>query len=241
MPEVSPFSLLAQVYDAIMDDVDYAFWTDFMLSEVAKRGLEPQKVLDMGCGTGNITEYLLAKGLDVVGLDGSKDMLKVAQAKLPEVIFVEADFRDFALEQEFDLVVSVFDSLNNLLSPADFERCLKRMYAHLRFGGMVMFDVNTSKGLKDLWEDNRMEGWAGDVYYRWLHSYDEGEKVARVDAYCERHGQGFSETHYERAYDIAELEVLLKNAGFWNIAIIAEPLGEAADEYDERVWALAKK
>ena len=243
----APFSLLAKVYDAIMEDIDYEDWARFVLEAVRLRA--GARVLDLGCGTGNSTFPFYARGFEVVGLDASADMLRVAREKLPPVRFVQADFTSFCLDESFgrpfglpfDLVVSMFDSLNNLLEPAHFLAAARRVYEHLSPGGFFMFDVNTTQGLRDLWEAGRAEGWAGDVYYRWEHLFDETTGLARVEAYCESEAGRFTEIHFERPYDPPELRTLLAQAGFAKVRIISYPSGAAATEDDVRVWGVARK
>ena len=173
-----PFSLLAEVYDAIMSDVEYDAWTDFILDLALEAGTEVGRVLDLGCGTGNSSEpFVDDAGSSVTGVDLSAEMLAVARHKLPTATFVEGDFTTFELGQTFDLVVSVFDSLNNLLDPDDFRRTAERARYHLNPGGVFIFDVNTTVGLRNLWEDDRAEGWVDDVYYLWEHSFDEAHKA----------------------------------------------------------------
>lgn len=240
-PEVAPFTSLALVYDAIMADIEYDEWGLFVLRILEARGWRRGRCLELGCGTGNATFPLVARGLEVVGLDASAEMLSVAREKLPGIEFVQGDFTTFSLPQRFALVLSVFDSLNNLLDLDAFLRMARRVYRHLEPGGFFVFDVNTTAGLRDLWESGRAEGWAGDVYYCWDHSYDEQRGLARVEAYCETPDLAFTEVHYERPYDAGELVTLLGAAGFDPVEAIVFPDGEPAPDDAVRIWVVAKR
>lgn len=245
---IQPFSLLADVYDAIMDDVEYDAWTDFTLQLATDAGSlkkarargEQLRVLDLGCGTGNSSAPFVARGFEVTGLDASAQMLRVAQAKLPGARFVQASFTDFSLPGRFELAVSVFDSLNNLLEPTDLRRCGEQVRAHLNPGGVFIFDVNTTRGLRELWEDNRAEGWVDDVYYLWEHSFDERTGLAQVVAYCEKGSHSFTEVHFERPYDPPEVEALLRGAGFSSVRTLTYPDGDAPTSDSERIWVVAR-
>ena len=168
-------------------------------------------------------------------------MLAVAREKLPPVRFVQGNFTSFELDERFDLIISVFDSLNNLLEPRNFLHTAQRVRRHLTPDGLFMFDVNTTVGLRDLWESGRAEGWVDEVHYSWEHTFDEVTRIGTVTAYCEKNGRAFTEVHLERAYDPPELRDLLSQAGFDHIQMMTYPSGEPPEEDEERLWVLAKK
>jgi ubiquinone/menaquinone biosynthesis C-methylase UbiE len=218
MRTAKPFSLLAQVYDTIMSDIDYEAWCMFILETVRSRGWKPGPVLDL-----------------------SEEMLEQARDKLPPVNFIQGDFKTFKLDKKFSLVYSVFDSLNNLLTEEDFLETARNIHTHLQPGGFFMFDVNTTIGLRELWEAGRAEGWADEVYYRWTHTFDETTNLAKVEAYCESNTTSFTEVHYEKPYDASDLKRLLSQSGFTDIETITYPDGDPSQEDDERIWVIAKK
>lgn len=238
---VPSFSLMAQVYDTIMEDIDYEGWAFFMLQIAESYQWQGKKILDLGCGTGNSCFPFYARGYDIIGLDGSAEMLNVAQQKLPPVRFVQGDFCTFQLEQNFDMVISVFDSLNNLLTPEDFLACAKQVYQHLNHGGLFLFDVNTTIGLRDLWDAQQAEGWVNDVYYRWRHNFDESNHIATVEAFCSDGNQSFTEIHHERPYDPADIRKLLGQAGFSKIEVLNYPSAVPASDNAARVWGVGYK
>jgi len=237
----APFTALAEVYDAIMADVEYDDWAAFILRLARERGWRGGAALDVGCGTGNATVPMFERGITVCGLDGSEAMLRVAQRKLPSVRFFRSDFRTMRLPGCFTLAYSVFDALNNLLEPSGFEAMARRVYDHLVPGGLFVFDVNTTVGLRDLWEGGRVEGWAGEVYYRWVHSFDEATALAKVEAYCETDEGPFTEIHYERPYDPPEATELLEAAGFAEVEAVSYPSGAPAPADAARVWMVARR
>jgi len=248
-----PFSALAAVYDAIMADIEYGDWAEFVLDYARDIGLEPASALDLACGTGALTAELRARGLEMVGLDFSAEMLGVARGRLPGVEFVQADLRDFDLGQKFDLLTCVFDSLNNLTEPADLGRALARMAAHLNPGGLLAFDVNTRTGVHDLWEGEVMEGLAPmddgrEVHYHWSHHYDAAEQLGTVQAVCRLHGSAagapeseeFIELHTERGYDAADLEPMLRAAGYSSWLVCEYPDYAEPEADSPRIWVFAR-
>lgn len=237
----APFTSLAGVYDAIMEDVEYDDWVQFVLELALERGWTEGPALDLGCGTGNATAPMAARGIAVEGLDASEAMLAVARAKLPGVPFHLGDFRRLALPHPFTLVYSVFDALNNMLRPSEFAAMARGVRRHLAPGGLFVFDVNTTVGLRDLWEGGCAEGWVGDVHYRWLHTFDEARRLATVEAYCETPSGSFTEVHHERPYDADELVTLLQRAGLRQVEALTYPSGRAAPDDAARLWVVARR
>lgn len=238
--DAQPFTRLAEVYDAIMADVEYDDWVAFVLRQATLRGFAGGRLLDLGCGTGNATAPAVERGFDVDGLDASPEMLEVARAKLPHAAFHLGDVRDFELPDRYALVYSVFDALNNLLSDEAFVAMARQVRRHLEPGGWFVFDANTRVGLQRLWEDDRAEGWAGEVYYRWLHRYDPATERATVEAYCDGPEGAFTEVHQERPYDPDDLRRLLGIAGFAPVEVVVYPDAGPADARESRVWTFAR-
>ncbi|PNY81573.1 class I SAM-dependent DNA methyltransferase [Deinococcus koreensis] len=241
-----PFTALAAVYDAIMADVEYDHWADFVLTYARDGGLEPlaASALDLACGTGGFTRELLEAGLTVTGLDGSAQMLVEARRRVPGVDFVQGDLRSFELPGRFDLITCVFDSLNNLLSAEELGRALGQCRAHLSSGGLLAFDVNTRLGVRELWEGDAIEGVAplpdgSEVHYHWSHHHDAEADLGVVQAFCRVDGEEFVEVHRERGYDPADLEPLLAGAGFARWEIVEYPDYAPPEADVPRVWVFA--
>jgi len=71
--------------------------------------LKPQpgeKILDLGCGTGTLTNELAASGAEVTGIDLSEAMLQQARENYPQIAFIQADASNFQLDDKFDAVFS---------------------------------------------------------------------------------------------------------------------------------------
>jgi SAM-dependent methyltransferase len=233
-----PFTSLAQVYDEIMQDVPYEAWVDFALRGADARAWVGGRVLDLGCGTGNVTAALERRGLDVVGVDASPAMLEVARAKVRAPL-IRGDMRDVELPGRFALALAVFDTVNNLLADGDLAAVAANVRSHLAPGGGWVFDTNTTPGLEALWDDDVAEGWAGEVHYRWVHRWDPAARRAIVEAWCEDPRGAFLEVHQERPYDPPELRRVLSEAGFASVDVVTYPLGRPADDDDPRVWVFA--
>jgi len=85
---IKPFSEIAEYYDLLFEDVDYEKWARYVVRFFSVARVKVERVLEVGCGTGNLTKHLNDMGFKVVGVDNSEDMVRVARRKLPDVEFL---------------------------------------------------------------------------------------------------------------------------------------------------------
>jgi SAM-dependent methyltransferase len=134
-------------YDLVMGDRAQA--ADFTRSLIERHKPETKSVLEIACGTGAILGFL-AGAYEVTGLDRSPHMLALARRKLPHIRFYHQDMTRFRIEQKFDVIVCLFDSINHLLSFREWTKVFRRVALHLNDNGLFVFDVNTLGKLQRL-------------------------------------------------------------------------------------------
>lgn len=90
-----------------------------------------EQILDLGCGTGDLANTIQGLGADVIGIDKSKNMVKQAQLKYPEIPFTVKDATDLGYQDEFNAIFSNA-TLHWVKAP---KRALQNIYAALKPGG----------------------------------------------------------------------------------------------------------
>jgi cyclopropane fatty-acyl-phospholipid synthase-like methyltransferase len=118
----------------------------YLRSLIEKHHPGAATVLELACGTGSVLEQLAAE-FEVTGVDLSQGMLDVAADKVPEARLMRADMTRVALDDRFDVVLCVFDSINHLMTFKEWEAVFDRAHEHLAEGGIFVFDVNTARKL----------------------------------------------------------------------------------------------
>ena len=107
----------AQVYDTFMDNVPYEEWTDYYKEILREHGIMDGIVLDLGCGTGSMTELLAEQGYDMIGVDNSEEMLDLAMEKRAasgqDILYLLQDMRKFELYGTVRAVISACDSVKD--------------------------------------------------------------------------------------------------------------------------------
>lgn len=219
---IKPFSEVAKYYDYLFEDVDYEYWAQYISRLFTFSRLRVKDVLEVGSGTGNLTKYLKSLGYNVVGLDVSEDMIKVAKKKLPDVRFYVGDARSFSLDMDFDAIVSTFDSLNNILEAEDLFKAFKNFKRHLRPGGILICDLNTTYAMQTVWNEALFVKVLRDgIYSIWKGEY-LGNGRAKLTLtlfvpYSDNLYRKIEEVYIEQGYTLNQVKGLLLKAGFINV------------------------
>ena len=239
---------LAASYDRLTNDVDYAAVVDFYQQILEREGVCPRTCVDLACGTGSVSVLLAERGMDVIGVDMSEDMLTVAFDKACGLDqpprFVCQKLQELRLPRGVDLAVCALDSLDYILDPRDCQEAIRRVYKVLNPGGIFIFDVNTPKKLR------AMDGQVfidedDDVFCVWRGEFDEDRNICSygMDLF-QRQGSAWSrsfEEHCEYAYSQEQLTGFLKAAGFNKIKIYGDRKFEAPGQDEQRIYFSARK
>lgn len=137
----------AMVYDTFMDNAPYDKWLQFLIENFNKYNIPKELVLDLGCGTGTLTQMLSKKGYDMIGVDNSDEMLSIAIQKgmndTQNILYLLQDMREFELYGTVRAVISICDSINYLLEEEDIVKTFSLINNYLDPGGIFIFDFNT--------------------------------------------------------------------------------------------------
>ena len=145
---MSSYEGLAASYDALTTDVGYEKRADFLEKLFRRSRIPVHTVLDLACGTGTMTWLLTDRGYELIGVDGSEEMLAAAMEKSGQVegippIFLHQSMPQLDLYGTVDAAICCLDSLNYLTRPADVQRTFRRLHLFIAPGGLLVFDINT--------------------------------------------------------------------------------------------------
>lgn len=268
--EYLQYSALAPYYDKLNSEVDYSAWANFLCETISKYyDGEANLVLELGCGTGNITRKLAELGFDMIGIDLSEDMLAVAMQKESESAFlcdVRAvddstecdedravsrplylcqDMRSFELYGTVDAVVSCLDCTNYLIEDGDLEQCFSLVHNYLNPEGIFIFDVNSPYKFENIFACNDFILERDGLLCAWRNNYDAESELCDFDlSLFARADNGkwnrFDEFQTERCYNMDYITSVLKKTGFELIRIVSDIDGSGVDEKSERWFFIAK-
>lgn len=245
----------AAVYDIFMDNVPYEAWGEYIHSLLKERGIEDGILLDLGCGTGTMTEKLADYGYDMIGVDNAEEMLELAMEKRIEsghdILYLLQDMREFELYGTVRAVVSVCDSVNYITEPEELEEVFRLVNNYLDPKGVFLFDFNTVYKYKEVMGDTVIAEDRGECSFIWDNYYYEEEKINEYDLTLfiqEEQEDGredlyrrYQETHYQRGYTLEEMKVLVEQSGLvfeaaYDAVTHKEPTAES-----ERIYIVARE
>jgi SAM-dependent methyltransferase len=140
---VPPYAVLAEIYDEVMDHVNYDQWAGYLDQLLRKHGHNVHTVLDASCGTGVLDRQLQQKGYSLWGCDVSLMMVKRARGGAEKSSCWCSDVRHLALRRKPDAIISTYDSMNYLMTADEWQQALDRLYQALPQKGVLIFDVST--------------------------------------------------------------------------------------------------
>lgn len=201
------------------------------------------RVLDLCCGTGQISAGLCERGYHVTGLDGSEAMLRFARENAPKAEFIHGDARSFALAQPVECVISAFDSLNHIMELDELTLVFRQVYEALTDNGIFLFDLNIEDASELL--GNTLEIIEDDHVCIVRSSYNQIQKLKRYDVTMfqleQEHWQRTDVSLFQRYYSVNDVLGALADAGFLRVKTYDARREFGFTISDGRMFYLARK
>lgn len=264
----------ASVYDTFMDETPYEEWASYLATLIQQYGItqtireeeelgrkltseqekallaERNLVVDLGCGTGTLTQLLAKKGYDMIGIDNSQEMLNIAMRKKEqeglEILYLCQDMQEMELYSTVGTVISVCDSVNYLLQEEELVQTFRQVNNYLFPGGVFIFDFNTLYKYQEIIGDTTIAENREDCSFIWENYFHEEEQINEYDLTIfvrESTDQfrKFTETHYQRGYTLEQMQKLLQMAGMEFVAAFDGDTHEEPMSDSERIYVVARE
>lgn len=245
------YTSFAEVYDTFMDNVPYEEWAEYLAELLQEYDIEDGLVLDLGCGTGSLTEILATKGYDMIGADGSAEMLEIAMEKKAQsghdILYLLQDMREFELYGTVRAVVSVCDCVNYITDEKELEQVFRLVNNYLDPEGIFIFDFNTEYKYKEILGEQTIAEDREDCSFIWDNYYYEDESVNEYELTLFIKEQDsnlyrkYQEMHYQKAYTLDAMRELVEWSGLEFVTAYDAYTRKAPTETSERVCVVARE
>lgn len=246
---MNSYTAFSDIYDSLMkQDVNYSEIADYIENIFSIHGKNPDMIVDLACGTGNLTIPLAERGYDMIGIDKSADMLSIAREKLGgrnDILFLNQDMTKLDLYGTADAFLCMIDGINYCLNPnAVFNMLKKIKTCFLNDGGIVIFDISSEYKLSTVIGNNTFIHNEEDIFYSWENRYFEKLKLSDMylNFFVKEKGsyKRFCERHLQKAYSIDVIKEMLKKAGFGKITTYADFTFNKPNKKTERIIFVAE-
>lgn len=245
------YGKFAYLYDELMKDAPYHQWAEFVMAKVEQYGIENRSLLDLACGTGELSLRLLKEGFDVTGVDLSSDMLAVAIEKADKagchIPFYQQDMSELEGLGQFGTVGIFCDSLNYLKTEQEVLDTFVNVHNHLHEDGIFFFDVHSIYKVSQLFINNTFTFNGDHLAYIWdsfsgeyPNSVEHELSFFVLDEMTEKYDR-YDEVHFQRTYSVKQYSEWLESAGFELLEVCADFEDTQPKEDSERIFFIAKR
>lgn len=244
------YACLSAYYDSLTEDVDYQSRADYLWGFLKQYKIQDGILLDLACGTGQMSLLFAQKGYEVIGVDASPEMLcqareNVMAAGQDNILFLCQRMEELDLYGTVRSCICTLDSLNHLTTPEQVLTAFKKVALFLEPGGVFLFDVNTPYKHRQVLGDHCFVLEDEALYLVWQNQYDSSTETVEItlDLFEEEAGVYYRQTERfaERAYETAQLRSLLEEAGFSLEAVYDDLTLNAPGEDSQRLYMIARK
>lgn len=243
------YSILANVYDELMDETPYEAWTNNIINYLRKYNVNDGIVADLGCGTGIVTKAMACAGYDMIGIDNSEEMLGIANEKSSDaplhILYLLQDMTEFELYGTVRAIYSVCDSINYILEDAELVKVFKLVKNYMEDDGVFIFDFNTIYKYREIIGDSTIAENREDCSFIWENYFDEESGINEYDlTIFLKEGSVYSkhcETHFQRGYSVDKMISLVEDAGLKVLEMSDVDNMEDITNVSERVYFVVGK
>lgn len=239
----------ASVYDRFMEDIPYDEWCSYLRGLLKEYGITEGIIVDLACGTGEMTKRLRDAGYDMIGVDLSEEMLEIAREKCQEdVLLLHQDMRELDLYGSAAAMICVCDGMNYLCSKEDLEQVFHQVSLFLDRGGMFLFDMKTDYFYREVLGNRTLTDNREDASYIWENVYHEEEKLNEylltVYELVDEEKDLFvrtDELHRQRAYEPDWVKEALERQGLFCLQVYEALTRKLPAPESERIYFVAQK
>ncbi|MBQ8164586.1 MAG: class I SAM-dependent methyltransferase [Clostridia bacterium] len=253
------YNNIAGFYNRYTTDIDYGKIADYLEKIFRKFGLPERSdggkvpmILDVACGTGNLTCILAERGYEMIGLDMSEEMLAEAEERAAEknidILWLCQDMCKMDMYGTVSAMVCITDGINHITSDASLKRFFMRIKNFIDDGGLFVFDALSEKYFETVVGTNTFFDDSDEGTCIWTSNYNKNKKICRYnvtffelyDAENELY-ERFDDTVCEKAWSDEDITNASKDAGFTVEKVFnGTTMKEASDDSLRKFYVLRK-
>ena len=214
------YNEFAYFYDEFNDDADYDALFAAVTARLRENGVDSGILVDLGCGTGDLTLMLSQAGYDVIGVDQSEEMLavlreKAAELEISDLLLLRQDLLELDLFGTIRAAVATFDTFNHIGPLPRLEQAIARAALFMEKDGVLVFDMNTPYKHTHILSNNTFALEAEDAVCVWENRLEPEDQRTRISiriTYSDS-GEACDEEFYEYWYTLDQIKAICRAHG----------------------------
>ena len=245
------YTSFASVYDTFMDNIPYEDWAEYLIGLLNEYGIFNGLVLDLGCGTGTMTELLASRDFDMIGVDNAEEMLDIAMEKRTksgyDILYLLQDMQEFELYGTVKAIVSICDSINYITEEEELLKVFRLVNNYLDPQGIFIFDFNTVYKYQEILGNQTIAEDREDCSFIWDNYYYEEEQINEYELSLfikEKDTElyrKYQETHVQKAYELSTIKRLIEQSGLEYITAYDAFSRNKPTTESERIYVIARE
>ncbi len=245
-----PYSVFANYYDYLMANVDYDAWTNRIVQQIKIHHPKAKILVDLACGTGNISNRLAKKAYAVTGIDISEEMLMIAQDKAHEnhlrIQYLKQDMMIFAVHRKADVITCICDGLNYLTEEEQLKTFFRNASKQLTDEGILVIDISTPYKYEHILAEKTIAELDEQVSFIWDNTFDPKTQCLEFDiAFFVPEGEEglyrrMTEHHKQKSHSLETLKTAMEGI-FTVVSLLDGETGDALAPTSERWLMVLKK
>lgn len=236
---VAPYTKSSQIYDRLMEEVDYPGWCEYILDLAEEFGFGTRSIFDLSCGTGTFLHLFPAT--EKFGIDISQEMISRGKKNFPE-LHLEVGNMLHPLPRDVSLYINIHDALNYISDFNAIRDHIAYMDKHLTERQSYIFDFALPNLIKEYFDDTSYEDTndAGISFRRHNH-YDRKNKLSFTDLYIYHpDGRSYHERHIQYIFSFKEIQKLSVEFPSRSFIFLEEFSFEAANKLSNRLLVIMR-
>lgn len=232
MEQEKPYNIMSAYYDRLLEHVEYDKWYNYIKMIMNLYVENPDKILEVGTGTGKFGAKFSKDGYEIYGVDSSLAMCQIASKRARNNFRILcADARDLHLNEKFNFVFMIHDTLNYITEITDLKKVFENIYNIMDEKSIFFFDITTEYNVLKHFHMQRTNYKINGDEICWDNKYHKARREIHSKLiFKTKDDKVYTEKHIQRIHSVNEIKKIISSSGLKLLDIYSDYSFETYNE-----------